>query len=417
MVNHEPPRVSRLAVLSWALYDLANTIFSMNIVSLYFSLWVVNVMGGSDAAYGAANSLSMGLMFLTAPLLGAISDQAARRIPFLVVTTLLCVTFTALLGLGGLTLSLLLFILANYMFQAGLVFYDALLPVVSTEHSRGKVGGLGIGLGYLGSFIGVGSGLLLLDRIGYVGVFRLSALLFLLFALPCFFFVKEPRSAKARPLTRATLRGALRQVTTTFAHARRFPGLVRFLIGHFFYTDPVNTIIVFMGVYVTNEVGFTSTQAQIVLLVSIVAAVAGGLGWGVVVDRIGPKRSLNMVLILWMAAMVLAIAIAVFDLPATLFWLVSCGAGVALGGTWASDRPYLLRLTPPNQVGEFYGLYSMVGRFASVIGPATWGLVTDGLKWGRPAAVFTLLIFIAIAFVILQGVDDRPRVWAASVAS
>ncbi len=190
MVNHEPPRVSRLAVISWALYDLANTIFSMNIVSLYFSLWVVNAMGGSDAAYGAANSLSMGLMFLTAPFLGAISDQAARRIPFLVATTLLCVAFTALLGLGGLTLSLLLFIVANYMFQAGLVFYDALLPVVSTEHSRGKVGGLGIGLGYLGSFIGVGSGLLLLDRIDYVGVFRLSALLFLLFALPCFFFVK-----------------------------------------------------------------------------------------------------------------------------------------------------------------------------------------------------------------------------------
>jgi UMF1 family MFS transporter len=388
----------------------------MNIVSLYFSLWVVNVMGGSDAAYGAANSISMGLMFLTAPLLGAISDQTARRIPFLVVSTLLCVLFTALLGIGGLAVSLACFVIANYMFQAGLIFYDALLPVVSRDGNRGAVGGLGIGLGYLGSFIGVGSGLLLLDRIGYVGIFRLSAALFLIFALPCFLFVREPPQRGRRRIDRDALVRALRQVQGTFAHARQFPGLVRFLIGHFFYADPVNTVIIFMGVYVTNEVGFTSTQAQIVLLVSIMAAVAGGLGWGLVADRIGPKRSLNMVLILWMASMTLAIAIAVLKLPPPLFWLVSLSAGAALGGTWASDRPYMLRLSPPRYVGEFYGLYSMMGRFATVIGPLMWGIVVDVLGWGRPAAIFTLLVFIIIAFVILQKVDDQPRVWGPELS-
>ncbi len=187
-----PPQPSRRSVLSWALYDLANTIFSMNIVSLYFSLWVINEMGGIDADYGNANSISMALMFFTAAILGALSDQAGRRKPFLIVTTLTCVGFTAMLGTGGLLPSLVLFIVANYMFQAGLIFYDSLLPVVSTEANRGKVGGLGVGLGYMGSFIGVGSGLLLLSRIGYTGIFRLSAVLFLLFALPCFFFVKEP---------------------------------------------------------------------------------------------------------------------------------------------------------------------------------------------------------------------------------
>ncbi|NOZ26895.1 MAG: MFS transporter [Chloroflexi bacterium] len=399
-------------VLSWALYDLANTIFSMNIVSLYFSLWVVNVMGGSDAAYGYANSLSMFLMFLSAPILGALSDQTARRVPFLVVSTLLCVFFTALLGMGGLVLSLAFFVLANYMFQAGLIFYDSLLPVVSTEENRGRVGGLGIGLGYLGSFIGVGSGLLLLDRIGYVGVFRLSAALFLLFALPCFLFVKEPRPAGKMRITRTMLVNALRQVSQTVRHARQFPGLIRFLIGRIFYTDPVNTVIVFMGIYVTNEVGFTATQAQIVLLVSIASAVLGGLAWGVVVDRIGPKRSLNIVLIMWMAALALAVFIAVLDLPPSLFWLVSLTAGIALGGTWSSDRPYMLRLSPPRYIGEFYGLYSMVGRFASIIGPFMWGFIVDTLGFGRPAAIISLLVFIVIAFVILQGVDDHPREWA-----
>jgi len=387
----------------------------MNIVSLYFSLWVVNIMGGNDADYGNANALSMALMFLSAPALGALSDQAKRRMPFLVITTILCIIFTALLGIGGLVTSLVFFIIANYMFQAGLIFYDSLLPTVSTEENRGKIGGFGIGLGYMGSFIGVGSGLLFLDRIGYVGVFRLSALLFLAFAIPCFLFVKERGAQGDFHLSGQVITDAFAQVRHTVPHAREFPGLLRFLIGRFFYTDPANTVIVFMGIYVTNEVGFTATQAQILLLVSIVAAVIGGFVWGVVVDRIGPKRSLNLVLVLWMVAMAGAIAVAVLDLPSTVFWIVGCLAGITLGGTWAADRPYMLRLAPPKYLGEFYGLYSMVGRFASIIGPFMWGIVVDTLGWGRPAAVASLLMLIIISYVILQGVDDQPRDWPAEL--
>lgn len=136
-------RLLSLPVLSWALYDLANTIFSMNIVSLYFSLWVVNVMRGTDATYGYANSFSMLLMLVSAPLIGAISDQAGRRMPFLLVSTLVCVGFTALLGAGGLLLSLVFFIIANYFYQAGLIFYDSTLPVVSTPENRGESEGSG----------------------------------------------------------------------------------------------------------------------------------------------------------------------------------------------------------------------------------------------------------------------------------
>jgi len=88
------PRVRPLSVASWVLYDLANTIFSLNIVSLYFSLWVVNVMGAGDAAYGFANSISMAVIFVASPFLGPPTAQAPRRMPFLVVSTLVCVGFT-----------------------------------------------------------------------------------------------------------------------------------------------------------------------------------------------------------------------------------------------------------------------------------------------------------------------------------
>ena len=170
-----------------------------------------------------------------------------------------------------------------------------------------------------------------------------------------------------------------------------------------------------MGIYATNEVGFTSTQTQLLLLVSILFAVVGGMAWGLLVDRIGPKRTLNIVLLIWMFALSAIVAIAVFDLSKWFFWAVATLAGVALGGVWAADRPYMLRLAPPRFVGEFYGLYAMVGRLASIIGPFMWGYIADTLGLGRPAAVASLLVFIVLAFIVLQGVDNRPREWPAEL--
>lgn len=404
-------RLLNRSVLSWALYDLANTIFSMNIVSLYMSLWVINEMGGTDATWGYVNSLSMLLMLVTAPVLGALSDQAGRRKPFLLASTLLCVAFTLLLGTGGLDTSLVLFIAANYFFQAGLVFYDAMLPVVSTPENRGRVGGIGIALGYVGSLLGVAAGILLLRHIGYVGIFRVTGLMFLAFALPIFLFVREPAGRIGFRLDLDTFTGALRQIGDTVRHVRRYRGLGRFLVGRAFYADAANTLIVFMGVYVTNEVGFGETETQVLMLTATFAGVVGGFLLGRVVDRVGPKKTLNGVLFLWMAVLAATIAIAVLDMPKPLFYAVACAAGIALGGTWASDRPFMLVLSPPARLGEFYGLYSLVGRFAAVVGPALWALIADTLGMGRPAAVGGLLVMVVIAWIVLRPVDDRPREW------
>ncbi len=408
-------RVPPLSVVGWVLYDLANTIFSLNIVSLYFSLWVVNVMGGGDAVYGLANSLSMAVIFVASPFLGALTDQAPRRMPFLVVSTLAAVGFTLLLGQGGLVRSLVFFALANIAYQAGSQFYDALLPEVSTAKTRGRIGGLGIAAGYLGSVVGLLTGRALLRGVEnlphseqtarYSTLFQVTAVLFLFFSLPCFFWVRE-RAKSGRHFTRDSVAAALQQVRATLGSIRRYPGLARFLIGRVFYTDAVNTVIAFMGIYVTNEVGFSAGESSRVLLVAIVFAVVGGLVWGRVVDRIGPKRTLDRVLGLWLVVFVWAAAVGFLHLPPVTFWPVPCLAGIALGGTWTADRPLMLRLTPPERIGEFYGLYGMVGRFAAVTGPLVWGLVADVLGLGRPAAVLTLLGGIVMSMVILRGVSD-----------
>jgi len=406
-------RISPLAVAGWVSYDLGNTVFSFNIVSLYLPLWVVSDMGGRDSDYGLANSISMGLMFLTAPLLGAISDQAGRRMPYLLSTTLLCVALTLFIGQGSLIASLLLFVVANYFYQAGLIFYDALLPVVSTPETRGRIGGIGVGVGYLGSFLGVGTGLLILswNPDGRPLIFQMTAVLFLLFALPCFLFVREPRRLDAKPIGTATLRAAVGELAHTLRRVRQYPGLGRFLIGRIFYADAANTLIAFMGIYVSTEIGFDEFQTQVLLLAGIAAGVVGGLCWGPVVDRLGPKRTLDVVLLLWLVVFGLVSAIGALDLPGWLFWIAGPLAGIALGGTWTADRPLMLQLSPPRYLGQFYGLYAMVGRFAAIVGPVLWSLVVDGLGLGRPIAVLTLAIWIVISMAILRGVPNEGREW------
>ena len=397
-------------VLSWSLYDLANTVFSMNIVSFYLGLWVID-MGGTDATWGYTNSLTMALVFVSAPILGALSDQAGRRLPFLMACTIVCVVCTAALGLGRLWVTLGVFVVANYFFQSGLIFYDATLSVVSTKRTRGVIGGFGIGVGYLGSFLGIMSGLLLLDRIGHVGIFRVTALIFAIFAVPIFLFVKEPQlRAKVRIDFRA-VRSAFGQVRDTFRHLPRYRGLGRFLVGRMFYTDAANTVIIFLGIYTTEEIGFDVRGAQLLMLVAIAFAVVGGLTLGSVVDRIGPKRTLDFVMGLWVVSLSGAVAVPVLGRPTVWFWPVACVAGIALGGTWTADRPYMLILAPPRRLGEFYGLYSMVGRFAAILGPAMFALVSVTLGWGRPAAMGSLLLWIVISWLILRGVSDEEREW------
>ena len=420
-------RITRRAVVGWVLYDLANTIFSMGVISLFFSLWVRdNVGAGRDnQVYGLITAVSMAIIFVVSPLLGAMTDRARRRMPFLIVSTLICVGFTALLGRTGFALTIVCFIIANVAYQAGLQFYDALLPEVSTEENRGKIGGIGVGIGYLGSYLAVGLGLILgVDDKPLL--FGLVALLFLVFAIPCFVFVKERGNPRPRPITLAMVRGSTRETIRTLRSGQRYPGLVRFLIGRVFYTDAINTVIAMMALYTVNVAigaGLTEAQGQaqanLILMVAITFAVAGGFFWGWLADKLGPRRTLRAVLQAWIAIFLGIAMIGVLGLPLWTLYVVAAGAGFAMGGVWAADRPFMLRLTPPARIGEFYGLYGMVGRFSNITGPAIWALVTAltidllGLepRVGQGIGVLVLLALVITSYVILRPVSDQPRAW------
>jgi len=348
--------------------------------------------------------------------------------PFLVGSTLVCCGCTALIARGPFAVSAVLFIIANAAYQAGVQFYDAMLPEVTTEENRGRIGGVGVGVGYLGSYIAVGAGLLM-RPMDYPRYFTIVAGLFVLFAVPCVLFVKERGNPAPRPiLGRGAIRESTRQTIETLRQGQRYPGLLRFLVGRVFYTDAVNTVIAFMSLYTANvaisaglgaEEG--ARQAGYIMLSAISFAVAGGFAWGWVVDRIGPKRTLSFVLVLWMTVFAMAAAIGFLRLPIAFLYVVAALAGVGLGGTWSADRPYMLRLTPPDRVGEFYGLYGMVGRFSAITGPVLWAATTylvverGGASelTGQAWAILTLLAMVVVSAVILRKVSDERRNWDA----
>ena len=415
-------RITRRAVASWVLYDLANTIFSMGVVSLYFSLWIRDEVGAerADTFYGIITAISMAVIFVVSPLLGAMTDRARRRMPFLVASTLICVTFTALLARDGFWITAFFFMAANIAYQAGLQFYDAMLPEVSTEENRGRIGGIGVGVGYLGSYLAVGIGLLL-GTDDKPLLFSIIAVAFLAFAIPCFLFVRERGNPHPRSINLRMALDSTRETLHTLASSQEYPGLLRFLVGRVFYTDAINTVISIMALYTVNVAVSTGLsevegqrQAQLILMSAITFAVIGGFVWGWLTDRFGPKRTLQLVLRSWIGVFILAAVIGIAGLPLSALYLVAATAGFSLGGIWAADRPFMLRLTPPSRVGEFYGLYGMVGRFSAITGPAIWAGVTWltiqklGLqpRVGQGIGVLTLLVLVFVSYAILRPVAD-----------
>src|SRR4029453_16972939 len=259
--------------------------------------------------------------------------------------------------------------------------------------------------------------------------FPIIAAVFFVLAIPCFIFVKERGNPDPKPIFGLRMiQESTAQTIATLKGGKPYPGLLRFLIGRVFYTDAINTVISYMSLYTVNvaiSTGLSQTdgeqQAQFVLLSAITFAVIGGFAWGWLVDRIGPKRTLDLVLYLWVLTFSIAAAIGFMRLSTTWLFVVRGMAGIALGGVWAADRPYMLRLTPPDRVGEFYGLYGMVGRFSAVTGPLLWSGPTflpverGGLHelTGQAIAIVTLLAMILMSYLILRNVTDEERNWEA----
>jgi UMF1 family MFS transporter len=392
---------------SWALYDFANTIFSMNIVTLYFAVWIVTERGASNTALSLSISLSSVAVLLAAPWVGAVSDASGRRKPWVIALTLVCVAATAGLAvLAGeslpagtsIVLLLMVFALANTAYQLALPPYNAMLSELVPPAQRGRLSGLGTAAGYAGSIGGVllvapfvtgGHGI---PAGGRQAAFVPTALLFLLFSLPFFFFCRDRSPKKLEDHSRVRFGRLASELVESFRAAGRYPGLRRFVIASYFYQDGLGTAISFMALYAVTVLGLPA-GGEIRLFVTLtIPAMVGAALAGFSSDRLGPRRTLMLVLV----------------------WIGGFLVGLCFGGIWAAERPLLLTLVPAPEAGRFFGLLSLSARAAAIVGPLVWAAIVDGLSGPLGAsaayrlAVGSLALFMAAALWLLRGVPDRP---------
>jgi MFS transporter, UMF1 family len=404
---------SARVAIAWSLYDFANTIFSFAVVSSAIGLWLIadDRFGERDGNFilSVAVVVSVGLNALVSPILGALSDRGGRRLPYLLFFTLLCIVPTAFIGWSAPILGVVLFVIANFAYQAALIYYDATLKTVSRPETRGRLSGIGVGIGYGGTIF---AGLFMLALgVGVDDRFLVAAILFAIFAVPIFLVVRE-----SGPIGRVTVNdvfGSLAQCVTTVRHAREVPGLLRFLVARFFYSDAVNTIIVVMSVVTTRAKGMSDAQALLVLLLLTVVAIFASFGWGRLVDRLGPRRTLMIVLSSWAVGLVLGAVSLSVDGTIGIVMFLTAGAilGSGLGGVQVADRVLMVRLSPPARLGEFFGLYGLVGKGSQVIGQLLYGftllLFFDALGVGAyQLAVLTLLGTMLVGAWLLRPVSD-----------
>jgi MFS transporter, UMF1 family len=405
---------------SWALYDFANTIFSYAIVSTAIGLWLTDPgrfgQAGGQLLQGLAIAVSVGLNAIVSPVLGALSDRGGRRLPFLFFFTVLCIVPTLLIGFSPALVGVLLFIIANFGYQAALIYYDATLATVSYPATRGRLSGIGVAIGYMGTIF-VALLLILLDA-SVEQIFIIAGILFAVFALPIFVFVREPGTETR--VTAGDVVRSLGQLRATIAHAREVPGLPRFLLGRFFYSDAVTTLIVVMSVIAVRAMGFTTQQFIAISLMLTIVAILASFGWGWLTDRVGPRRALIAVLVSWTVGLLMGTIALGFPgtLPGSAVF-IAAGAilGSGLGGVQVADRVFMVRLSPPARLGEFFGIYGLVGKASQVIGALVYGLIVFFLvdELGNLAyqlAVVSLLGTMLIGLWLVWPVSDR---WSGSL--
>ncbi len=402
-------------VWAWSMYDFANSAYTTVVVTAVFGAYFVSVVAENAPwatfAWTAALSLSYAAILVTGPLVGAWADAHAAKKRLLFISTIGCVFFTALLyyaGPGAVVLSLLLVALSNYFFGTGENLIAAFLPELADSNAMGRVSGWGWSFGYLGGLAALGICLVYITASQAAGrpathfvpvSMLITALFFALAAAPTFLFLRE--RAKPQPMD-----SPWRRLLETARNAAQYRDLRRFLLCILFYQAGITAVISLAAIYAEQAMNFTTQQTITLILVVNITAALGAFAFGYLQDAIGHVRAVALTLVGWIVMVVLA----GFAVTPPMFWVAANLAGVCMGSSQAAGRAIVGYLAPPARVAEFFGLWGLAVKAASIFGPITYGLVTLAFPGNHRLGIFVTGIYFVIGLALLKSIDvERGR--------
>ena len=408
-------------VWAWSMYDFANSGYTTVVITAVFNAYFVAAVAGkapwATFAWTAALSLSYLAVLVTAPLVGAWADAHAAKKRLLFYSTVGCVLFTALLWFaspGAVALAIVLVVLSNFFFATGENLIAAFLPELATSKAMGRVSGWGWAFGYIGGIVSLGVSLAYLmtrpegtpASESVPVVMLITAAIFALSVVPTFIFLKEravPQPAQANPWS---------SVLRTLREAHRFQDLRRFLVTILFYQAGIQAVIALAAIYAQEAMKFTTQQTIVLILVVNITAAAGAFAFGHLQDWIGHVRAMRLVLAGWIVMIVLAYLAE----GATLFWVAANLAGLCMGAAQAAGRAIVGYLAPPARLAEFFGLWGLAVKAASIFGPITYGAVTWIFPGNHRLGILAVGVYFVIGIALLAGIDvERGRKAALDV--
>ena len=412
----------RRGVLSWALYDWANSAFATTVIAGFFPVFYSALsadLSARDSQFWfqitlAASSIAVAI---AAPLLGAIADRGGGRKKFLAVFAMTGILMTAGLAwvhAGMWQVGLLLYALGSVGFSGANIFYDAMLVEVSEPHEFDLVSSYGFALGYIGGGLLFAVNVLMVTQpawFGFAGAggavsasFISVAIWWGAFTVPLL-LIPADKNESAAPRMRAlpAVRAGLKELRATFRQLRQMKTLFLFLAAYWFYIDGVGTIIK-MAVFFGNRILSLPPESLIVaLLLTQFIAFPSALFFGWFGGRIGPRRAILAGLAVYLA--VIAYAWRWLNSAAD-FYLLAAAIGLVQGGVQSLSRSLYARFVPKHKSAEFFGFFNMIGKFAAILGPLLMAAVPFVVRGaGERDSILALALLFVIGGALLWRVD------------
>jgi UMF1 family MFS transporter len=402
-------------VVSWALYDLANTSFAVIIITVIFPVYFTNVIvtpgvypqNFGDLMWGIAGGSSMIITSILAPVFGSIADTSRSKNKFLTALTLACIFFSFLLFFlksGMVAQAVILFIISNVLYQTSMMFYNAFLPQLSSKENTGMISGFGFSVGYLGGFLIlilvyplVRGGLDPSNLLNIKITFIVTCLFFLVFSIPSFILLKDSPAVKTIKIKTSYISYGFKKLVRTLKNIKKHKNLTKFLIAYFLFSNAFSILAYYVAIYAKNTLNLGLLEIITLFILGHIPTIISSIFFGWLTDRIGPKVTISITLILW----ILIILMVTFFNIRAVFYTGYILAAICTGSTLIASRSLMTFLIPMDSEAEFFGFYAISGKMSAIIGPIAFGVISYFTKSQRLALLSTLFFLIS-GFIIIQ---------------